>query len=197
MQENNLKDQDAAKLNRRKFLTRAGVGLVVASLPAKSVWASSSGLAGSIIASGHGSDFTSGNPIKLQSPGYFKNSMTSQNGLTFASIFGGPLIDVKSNTSRVTLGEVLDQPGKKHLGGTNNINFNLVGMYLNAYFGSGRGTGIIEPNLKLYFPVVGPDKPFKSLSDFALYLYAQALANPRGVSTEIDMLINKSGMHGI
>ena len=74
MQGNNLKDQDAAKLNRRKFLTRAGVGLVVASLPAKSVWASSNGLAQSIVASGQGSEFTNSKPIKLKSSGFWGNT---------------------------------------------------------------------------------------------------------------------------
>lgn len=51
---------------RRTFLKRASAGVIVASIPAKSVWAN--GITNSIIASGHGSDFANGREIELLSP---------------------------------------------------------------------------------------------------------------------------------
>ena len=68
----NKQDERANSLGRRKFLTRSSAGLVIASLPASSVWANT--IAGSIVASGHSSDWATRNEIGLQSHGRFLNS---------------------------------------------------------------------------------------------------------------------------
>ncbi len=183
MQGHDPKDQNAAKMNRRKFLTRTGAGLVIASIPARSVWASSGGLTQSIVASGHGSDFANGHDIKLESPGYFKNTATSQNKLRFIDVFGGPPIGVNAKDFNATLGDVLDQPGKKKLGGPANINFNLVGIYLNAFFSGS------SPFDRIYYPIVGHDKPFATFQQFAFYLYDQAMASPESTSAALGNLI--------
>ena len=94
---NNLKNGPGADSNqtiqpnsRRSFLTKASVGIVVASMPAKSVWASGGGVAQSIVASGHGSDFANGKPIGVLSPGYWKNHYEQYHALVFSTVFGGP-----------------------------------------------------------------------------------------------------------
>ena len=63
----NLTDQNLdGPSSRRQFLTRAAVGAALATIPAKSVWAT--GLTNSIVASGHGSDFAGGTPLILKLP---------------------------------------------------------------------------------------------------------------------------------
>ncbi|MDP4528100.1 hypothetical protein Q3O59_03530 [Alkalimonas delamerensis] len=166
-----------ASQSRRKFLMRTGAGIVIASLPARSVWAGSGGIAQSIVASGHGSDFANGVPVKLQSPGYFMNSLTSQNHRRFVDVFGGapfnrtgtPYSSLKSGHN-ATLGDILNSAGNGNgkLGGPGNINFHLVGIYLNAYF-----SALGEP--AMYYPIIGHDKPFADDIAFATYLYQQAL----------------------
>ncbi|EHR41678.1 hypothetical protein [Alishewanella jeotgali] len=185
MQGHDPKDQNAAKMNRRKFLTRTGAGLVIASIPARSVWASSGGLTQSIVASGHGSDFANGHQLKLESPGYFRNRATSQNNLLFINVFGGPPIGVAAKNYNATLGDVLKNPGSKKLGGPANINFNLVGVYLNAFFSGS------APFDRIYYPIVGPDKPFATFQQFAFYLYEQATSSPESTSAALGNLITQ------
>jgi hypothetical protein len=196
------KEQDTSKLNRRKFLTRAGTGLVIASLPATSVWASSNGLAGSIIASGHGSDFARGFKMKFESPGYFMNTETAMNNQQFESVFGGPLIDAYQmnhpNRMTATLGDVLNNPGSSFgkesdrkgkkgsdgkLGGTSNINFLLVGMYLNAVFSGD------EPTDRIYYPIAGPGRPFADPGVFAKHIYNAAQENTFAMSSLFGSII--------
>jgi hypothetical protein len=189
MQGHDQKEQDAVKMNRRKFLTRTGAGLVIASIPAKSVWASSNGLAGSIIASGHGSDFAGGSTMKFESPGYFRNTATSQNSRKFRDVFGGDLIDMHlmnhPKRTEATLGDVLNNPGgsfgnrngnkQGKLGGSGNINFLLVGMYLNAFF-SGR-----DPSDRIYYPIAF-GHPFQTPEHFASHIYRATVQNPGQMS---------------
>ena len=75
--------------SRRKFLTRATAGVVIASLPAKSVWAAGGNILNSIVASGHGSDFANGKRIQLLSQGFVKNKLPQYHNIRFSSVFGG------------------------------------------------------------------------------------------------------------
>ncbi|MDO6720392.1 hypothetical protein Q4575_13320 [Psychrosphaera sp. 1_MG-2023] len=63
--------------SRRKFLTKSSAGILIASLPAKSVWATGGNIAGSIIASGGSSDWSSSNAVCLRSHGYWKNHLSN------------------------------------------------------------------------------------------------------------------------
>ncbi|OUS27742.1 hypothetical protein A9Q98_09055 [Thalassotalea sp. 42_200_T64] len=88
-------NQDTDKIvkpTRRKFLTRTAAGIVVASIPAKSVFANN--VVNSIIASGHASDFAGGDPIELLGPCAWleqDNYWTDISDMSFNSIFGeGP-----------------------------------------------------------------------------------------------------------
>jgi hypothetical protein len=53
-------------------------------------------------------------------------------------------------------------------------------MYLNALLSGTNG---------IWYPVVGPSKPFSSFSDYAHYLYGMALTNPNQVGKELDSII--------
>lgn len=177
MQGNNLKDQDASKLNRRKFLTRAGAGFVIASLPAKSVWASPAGITGSIPASGNGSQLSTVPPLALLSPGFVKNKMlsiksgnktitTADGNLKFKTIFGGNLFANGANRHDATFLQILNNPGsgKSGLGGSGNINIFLITMYMNAKY-----TGQFNIN----YPIISPSG-FSSLYKLAVELYSMA-----------------------
>lgn len=80
---------------RRQFLARTSAAAVVGSIPAKSVWAN--GILNSIVASGHGSDFTYNREIRLLKPCSINELLQSDSlGLkefdsVFSTIFGeGP-----------------------------------------------------------------------------------------------------------
>lgn len=80
--------------SRRKFLTRATAGAVLATIPAKSVWAT--GLTNSIVASGHGSDFAGGKDIKLKSPTAWLSSGASALAYIYAGLSqASPVINWK------------------------------------------------------------------------------------------------------
>ena len=108
---------EVKRSSRRTFLTRASAGVLMASLPAKSVWASGGNVAGSIIASGNSSDWAGGNPIHLRSHGYWKTHI-NKNGYdpleirkkTFKNVFGSqPTDDV--NSSILVVREKIDALG--------------------------------------------------------------------------------------
>jgi hypothetical protein len=81
----NLTDQNLdGPSSRRKFLTRASVGAALATIPAKSVWATS--LTNSIVASGHGSDFAGGTPLILKLPDQWLRSGVSALGRVYAGL---------------------------------------------------------------------------------------------------------------
>lgn len=71
MDQNKNTVRNEAVASRRKFLTKATAGLVIASLPAKSVWATN--MTGSIVASGNSSVWNEDTRIALLSHGYWKN----------------------------------------------------------------------------------------------------------------------------
>lgn len=81
----NLTDQNLdGPSSRRQFLTRASVGAALATIPAKSVWATS--LTNSIVASGHGSDFAGGTPLILKAPDQWLRSGVSALGRVYAGL---------------------------------------------------------------------------------------------------------------
>lgn len=170
--------------SRRQFLTKASAGLVIASLPARSVWASGGGIAQSIVASGHGSDFAGGNPIKVLSPGYWMNHELQYHSLVFSQVFGGRAFTKNGAPSlglSLTFGQILLSSNKPNYKGAGNCNFHMVGMYLNA---------INHGNFGINYPIIGFGQPFATASDFAHYLYNKALLDPYGVGSELSGIID-------
>lgn len=168
--------------SRRKFLTKASVGIVVASLPARSVWASSGGVAQSIVASGHGSDFAEGKCIQLLSHGGWKNKCGQNPFLEtkFQTVFGTykkPFVKSgKSGKSNPTLREVLTSE-KIY----DSRSFQIICMYLNAKFNGQYG---------IVYPIIGINKPFATLQDFANYLYTNA-KNDLNFGDKLDVIIQQ------
>lgn len=202
MQGNNLKDQDAThqdatnKLNRRKFLTRTSVGLVVASLPAKSVWASSNGLAQSIVASGQGSEFTNSKPIKLKSSGFWGNPGKGSIGnklpemsRLFHSVFPGKALALsasqlkknKIDIHKITLGDAAQVNGVCQ--GAGKENRFITAIYLNAVY---------HGQYNIHFPIIGSSPTFSTLEDLAKYLYGKASIHGGAFAAELEQLINKN-----
>ena len=84
---------DNAK-SRRRFLTRASAGAMLATIPSKSVWATMS--SNSIAASGHGSDFAGGHQLHLKSPHDWLKTRVGQLAYKYLAVCGGcPNIDWK------------------------------------------------------------------------------------------------------
>lgn len=170
---------------RRKFLKRASAGTLIAAIPGRTAWA---GLLNSIVASGHGSDFTDGECIQLLSPGYWRNHTGDWGPIavstTFNAAFGGlPILTTADGVDiNTTLLTILDNPGKgKGYAGPNNVNFFLACFYLCA-----ANDGLFGIN----FPVIGSGKPFASLNAYADYLYAEAANNPAEVGILLsDMIV--------
>ncbi len=94
-----LSEMDELKSNssasRRKFVKRAAAGTALLILPARSVWAN--GTVNSIVASGHGSDWASGERIMLRSHGYWKRNIPNSDKVAFNSIFGLEAVDDSGN----------------------------------------------------------------------------------------------------
>lgn len=188
---NNLKSGPGADLNqtvqpnsRRSFLTKASVGIVIASMPAKSVWASGGGVAQSIVASGHGSDFADGDPIGVLSPGYWKNHYEQYHALVFSTVFGGPAFEKNGSPTQpagLTFGQILTEKGDKFKG-EGNVNFFMVAMYLNAI-----NHGIVP---ELNYPILGLGKPFADGAAFASYLYQKALLDAGTLGNELSWIID-------
>jgi hypothetical protein len=178
---------DNAKI-RRKFLKRASAGTLIAAIPGRTAWA---GLLNSIVASGHGSDFSDGVCLQLYSPGYWKHPFAPQNhywgpvstNITFNAAFGGlPIGTGLAVDSNTTLLEVLNNPGGSKLGGPSNVNFFLACFYLNAAnHGDARG---------IQFPVIGAGQPFSTLQLYADYLYLEAVNDSSGVGMLLSDMID-------
>lgn len=96
--ETNKINNSTVKPTRRKFLTRTAAGVVVASIPARSVLANN--IVNSIVASGNASDFSGGEPIELIGPCKWlelEDYWTNVNDSSFLSIFGeGPSTSLNS-----------------------------------------------------------------------------------------------------
>ncbi|GFD74410.1 hypothetical protein ACI7YQ_13370 [Alteromonas marina] len=158
--DNKINNDEARRNARRKFLKRTSAGAILASLPAASVWGQDSLIAGSIAASGTGSDYAGGSSIALLSPGYWKNhtqewgvvSITASyysytNSKPFGYGISGSLMkdsdgNVLSDTDmqNLTLLKILQNPGggngegniKGKFAGPGNINCYIAEMILNA-----------------------------------------------------------------
>lgn len=182
MQGHDQKEQDTAKLNRRKFLTRTGAGLIIAAIPARSVWASSDGITQSIVASGHGSDFANGVPIKLfRVEDLQLMASNSPYNYNFKSTFGKSPIGSNRNPR---FRQVLRNDNFK---GPSDINRLLIALYLSAEGSLKNGH---DPFSSPYYPIVGTGQPFSTLTDFADYLYNNANDNLSDTLVAIDKLYN-------
>lgn len=199
MQTENQEKAVSSKGSRRKFLQKASTGVVIASLPTRSVWASNGGILNSIQASTHASGWTS-RQLALVSPGKWKNIKNHDKSvyyaikkLSFKSVFKTTPI---GQSQDYTFYEILKNPGsgRNKLGGSNNINYYLVQTYLNAQY-SGRTFG----GETIYFQVVrilptgfgNSNAPFADLSAFADYL--MSLVNSYGASSvakSLETLLN-------
>lgn len=168
--------------SRRKFLTKASVGIVVASLPARSVWASGGGVAQSIVASGHGSDFAEGKCIQLLSHGWWKNQCGQLSFLEtkFQTVFGygnKPFVKPgKTGKTNPTLKEVLSNESIY-----DSRSFQIICMYLNAKYNGRFG---------LVYPIYGTGRPFATLQAFANYLYSKA-KNDTGFGETLGQIIDQ------
>lgn len=183
----NNQQSDSVTPSRRKFLKRTSAGVFLASIPGKSVWASSNGLMVSVLASANGSGSSIiQDPIQLGSAGYWKNHYSNYKSYKFSQIFGGKPIkrSYKTYGSDYTLQEILDNPGsgRNGYGGKSNVNYHMVAMYLNAAH-SGEVSGI-------YYPII-EQGDFYSLNEFADYLYTSGYSSPDSFGQELSALIDE------
>jgi hypothetical protein len=170
---------------RRTFLKRASAGAVIASIPGRSAWA---GIAGSIVASGHGSDFNQGECTQLLSHGYWKNHTGNWNTISpdasFNTIFGGnPLgrvdgLPVGSDNKLINVlkGKDLDGSNNTDWKGLEDVNVQIIAMLLSAD-DHGTSTASSSP-LGVYYPAV---VLHGSLDAYAKYLYREAKDFPASV----------------
>lgn len=154
MQGYDQKEQDTSKLNRRKFLTKTGAGLLIASIPAKSVWGACS-VSGAM--SGNMSQNTNRQTCDMpylvggRSPGGWKNfekgkqeakvkAFFTNASKHTAKMYAREVALVKASIlplpADLVFGGVSVQRGLESNGsGNNNIFYHLSAVYLNAYFG--------------------------------------------------------------
>lgn len=154
MQGHDEKEQDQAKFSRRKFLTKTGAGLLIATLPAKSVWGACS-VSGAL--SGNLSQNTNRQTCDMpyvvggRSPGGWRNfekgnqeakvkAFFSNASKRTASMYAREVARVKASIlplpADLVFGGATVQQGLESNGtGNNNIFFHLSAVYLNAYFG--------------------------------------------------------------
>ncbi|GGW53308.1 hypothetical protein [Alishewanella tabrizica] len=155
MQGNNLKDQDASKLNRRKFLTKTGASFFIASMPAKSVWGAcsvSGALSGNLSQNNDRHDCEMPRIVGGRSPGGWKNYESGNNRPGKVKAFFANSTDLTftcyDKEVKLVKSFILPLPadlvsgvrtiedGLKFNGtGDNNILCHLSAVYLNAYFG--------------------------------------------------------------
>ena len=161
---------------RRTFLKRATAGAVIASIPGRSAWA---GIAGSIVASGHGSDWSQNTCTEILSHGFWHKGeqWAVSTSTTFKSAFGGEPIDPSDNATGKTLLQVLNSSGNgpTGLGGPANVNVHMAAMYLTAaHFAANP----VPNSLGIFYPAV---QQHGSLAAYGSYLYAEASAAPSTV----------------
>lgn len=170
---------------RRRFLKRASAGALIVSIPGRSAWA---GIANSIVASGHGSDFNQGNCTHLKTVDYFNNDHYRHH--SFNHVFGGKPFNRHgsvSNNDR-NFGQIFDAYNKrdtvndnnqnKNKRGINNVNVGIVLMYLNALKHNHSG---------IYYPVLALHHNDHEV--FASYLYNSAVNNADSVGTLLNQTI--------
>ena len=200
----NRTEPKSEKNSRRKFIQKAGAGLVLSSFPVRSVWANGGGLTGSIVASGTGSKYGEESPIALLSKGYY---MTHANNMNANAIFNEPYQTYfgekppgYTGSGNPTIFEVLVGTNVKL--GLNNLNhqsvkstgsdpsavtfssdcFQMVTMLLNAYY------AIADASLGIYYPIVGTEHSSQFTS---VTLYGHNLSGMyfSGIGSDIANLI--------
>jgi hypothetical protein len=191
MEQNKVEDMQKSKANstdvqnkrdgRRKFLRRASTAAVIASIPAKSVWAT--GMTNSMVASGHGSDMAGGNSIHLVKPHkwvkYANNHQLDSGFLDqkFSMLFGGAPIKNGSHElfdDWLTVRQVLTtkkQDGKFKYAGPNNLNRLMISTVLSAKYSG---------HFQAFYPVVGYKKPFPDVTTFARKVYGMTPSSNAG-----------------
>lgn len=185
---------------RRKFLTRTGTGLLIASIPAKSVWAQS--IAGSIAASGHSSDWAEGEAMTLQSHGHWyhpNRGVHDASGITsndsanlllgsFKEMFGSPL-DGNSNDFQLWQGLAAGDNGRKGEK-EENVHMQMITLWLNAAYTdiNNYTSGFDKP---FYYPIIGSGGgQFSSKEAFAQHLYSLAAPLPGAAGYDFGCLIS-------
>lgn len=192
------------KSSRRRFLKRSSAGVILASLPAASVWGQENS---SIAASGVGSNGVSARSISLLSPGYWKNHTGDWGSISTSATYydyTGSLpfgVGYSHEMSRLTLLEILENPGNGKngqkpgkYGGPGNINVFIVDMLLNA---ANHGRTLSGQLVSL--PVISSSSfgfsgsnngTFSSLRAFGEYLHGSAIGNERAVARELSSLVD-------
>jgi len=179
---------------RRTFLKRATAGALIASIPSRSAWA---GIAGSIVASGHSSDFQQGKCTKLQGRSYFENG--NNGSYSFHTEFGSLPFDRTGaqRSSDVTFSQIcgavlyldankrnlsdIEKNALKDIFGVSRINLLLFIFYFNAKYNASDSN--IEYNAV---------SQHGGLSHFATYLYGQAATvGPRDVARLLRITYQK------
>jgi hypothetical protein len=178
---------------RRTFLKRATAGAAIVSIPGRSAWAT---VNGSVVASGHGSGSTTVGCHQILSPGSWKNKWANNWGLVptnrpFKLAFGGNAIkSVDANgkpteyfADTLTLSNVLNINGQGYKG-PGNVNFHMVGIYLNA---ANHGATLGDQTIN--YPVLD-DAHGGSLSSFGIWLYSQTLTNAEGLGATLSQMVD-------
>ena len=181
---------------RRKFLVKTSTGIaagtIMATLPTKSVWAT--GIGNSMAASGHGSDTFDGITLQLQGANYLANNTNSSvNTQTFKSVFGinaykfsgGSVSTYPDNTTLIQIltGMVDTVTQDLDLYGPDNINLNMVVVYLNA---------LLDPiDGNITYPIIQMSNsfPFNSISNLANYLGNEAAARRLTTASQLAALV--------
>jgi hypothetical protein len=206
---NNLKKTRSSETDsRRKFLQKTSAGVLIASIPAKSVWANGGGggILNSIAASTHASGWTGG-CLSLKSHGYWGNTHGEgrSKAVTFQTAFGasalprfkngkarwennGKLAFKESNSwviavpeiykHTLTLYDVISNSQYMHV-----ASFQIAAMYLN---------GKHHQEDAINFPVWNSSthRPFASLQYYADWLYSNI--NTGGFGEQLGNLIDSN-----
>lgn len=166
---------------RRTFLKRASAGAIIASIPGRSAWA---GMAGSIVASGHGSDFQQGVCTKFLKLDTFNTDANRDR--FFKDVFGAKGFNRtgRVRTVDLTFGMVYDahissddnNKNVQHRRGINRINVWLFAIYLNAESHNG---------IDIIYPIVAQHGGNFAFAD---YLYNAALNDSTDRKAVADLL---------
>lgn len=197
--------------SRRKFLQKTAAGVAIASIPAKSVWATSSGGGGilnSIAASTHASGWT-GSCMYLHSHGYWKNEGRSEAlAVKFQDAFGAsakPRLDGSkarwdhSNYLKVKHGHIWSKAKNSNDDFIQKHNITLFDVMSNESFVDNNSVQICAMYLNaahhryygVYFPVWNSttERPFASFEAYANWLYANT--NTSGFGDALSQLIDR------
>ncbi len=193
----NEQSADLQANTRRKFLVKASTGItagaIMATLPTKSVWAT--GIGNSMAASGHGSDTFGGVTLHLQDAQYLAANTTSNIATQrFSDVFGinayqednGAITTYPNSTTLIQILTGMADTTTQDLGlyGPNNINLNLVIVYLNALLDASDST--------ITYPIINITNsfPFDTITNFASYLGTEAAARRITTASQLAALVS-------